>query len=299
MKRHSTLQPNSNTTKGQHKKQPLPHHQKGQYLQDNVMYQAPNELDLQMRFRKLKKELRTIFIALKYQFFKHWSRWFGTTKVPWIKLGVLAMLTYVVFKKDMQFQFNMKSPLNLFSGEQAGNINQNAKTAYAQTISWNDTGNPFAPASPEMLADKPTADYIKRFKNTAVGEMHKYGIPASIKMAQALIESRAGNSRLATQNNNHFGMKCFSKKCSKGHCTNFLDDHHKDFFRKYGSPWDSWRAHSLLLTGKRYKGLQKHGKDYEKWAVGLKAAGYATDKKYHTKLIAMIKKYKLYELDKL
>ena len=95
--------------------------------------------------------------------------------------------------------------------------------------------------------------YVDRFANVAQVEMKKYGIPASIKLAQGLIETNAGESRLSTKNNNHFGMKCFSKKCKKGHCSNFSDDTHKDFFRIYKNAWESYRSHSELLAGKRYK----------------------------------------------
>jgi len=127
--------------------------------------------------------------------------------------------------------------------------------------------------------------------------MELYGVPASIKMGQALIESRAGTSKLAVNNNNFFGMKCFSKKCGKGHCSNATDDSHKDFFRKYKSVGESFRAHSQLLSGNRYKDLKKHNTDYKAWAKGLKSNGYATDKTYDKKLINVIEKYKLYKLD--
>ncbi len=131
--------------------------------------------------------------------------------------------------------------------------------------------------------------YVKRFVKTAQTEMEKYKIPASITLAQGLLESNVGESRLATQNNNHFGIKCFSKKCKKGHCANFTDDSHKDFFRKYKSTWESFRAHSKLLQAKRYRPLYKlDKKDYKGWAHGLKKAGYATDKKYAPKIIQLI-----------
>ena len=140
--------------------------------------------------------------------------------------------------------------------------------------------------------------YVKRFADVAQAEMHKYGIPASITLAQGLIETNAGDSRLARKNNNHFGMKCFSKRCGKGHCSNFTDDSHKDFFRKYKSSWESYRAHSKLLTGKRYKHLQKlNSKDYKGWAKGLKKAGYATDRRYAEKLINIIEELKLQRFD--
>ena len=140
--------------------------------------------------------------------------------------------------------------------------------------------------------------YVKRFALVAKAEMEKYGIPASIILAQGLIETNAGESKLSVRNNNHFGMKCFSKKCRKGHCSNFTDDSHKDFFRKYKSAWESYRAHSHLLNGKRYKHLKKLGtKDYKGWAKGLRKAGYATDKRYAEKLINLIETLKLDKFD--
>lgn len=133
-------------------------------------------------------------------------------------------------------------------------------------------------------------DYIQRFGPVAVAEMRKFGIPASIILAQGLLESNAGDSKLARQTNNHFGIKCFSTRCKKGHCANFSDDSHKDFFVRYGNVWGSYRAHSSLLkNSRRYAHLfdiDPH--DYRRWARGLAKAGYATDKKYGEKLIAII-----------
>ena len=140
--------------------------------------------------------------------------------------------------------------------------------------------------------------YVNRFADVAQAEMEKYGIPASITLAQGLIETNAGDSRLARKNNNHFGMKCFSKRCGKGHCSNFTDDSHKDFFRKYKSSWESYRAHSQLLMGKRYRHLKKLSpKNYKGWAKGLKKAGYATDRRYAEKLINIIEELKLQRFD--
>ena len=141
-------------------------------------------------------------------------------------------------------------------------------------------------------------DYVKRFAKVAQVESEKYGIPASIKLAQALLESDAGDSRLARSNNNHFGIKCFSRKCAKGHCSNFTDDTHKDFFKKYGSAWLSFRDHSLFLQRKRYRHLKKIPvTDYEGWARGLKEAGYATDRSYSEKLTAIVRTLNLDDYD--
>lgn len=141
------------------------------------------------------------------------------------------------------------------------------------------------------------AAYIDRFHKVAQMEQRKYGIPASIKLAQAILESRSGTSHLAQTANNHFGIKCFRKGCPKGCCTNREDDHHKDFFRNYDTAWESWRSHSQLLTGKNYRHLLKHGTDYKAWAHGLKEVGYATDERYAYRLIDLIEKYGLNEYD--
>jgi flagellum-specific peptidoglycan hydrolase FlgJ len=155
-----------------------------------------------------------------------------------------------------------------------------------------------APAAPSMLNEADVKRYVAEYQNIAIKEMHQFGIPASVSMAQGLIESRCGESSLSTKNNNHFGLKCFSKNCKKGHCSNFTDDSHKDFFKKFGSPTDSWREHSLLLTQGRYKSLHDLDKDnFEAWANGLQRLGYATDNDYANKLITIIEQYNLSELD--
>lgn len=142
-------------------------------------------------------------------------------------------------------------------------------------------------------------DYIKRFSPVAKAEMKKFGIPASITLAQGLLESDAGGSRLARKANNHFGIKCFSKSCRKGHCLNFTDDSHKDFFRNYNNVWESYRAHSLFVQRKRYAHLlDLKPSDYKGWAKGLSKAGYATDKRYADKLIDLIEILKLHQYDK-
>lgn len=171
-----------------------------------------------------------------------------------------------------------------------------------------------ADAAPNMAKisgdrEKLNREYIRRFQRTAIEEMKKFGIPASISLAQGILESGAGTSTLSLPKevvhpktkrpgaNNHFGMKCFSKKCKKGHCMNFTDDHHKDFFRIYNNAWESWRAHSQMLSSGRYTTLKKYGKDYRNWAYGLKKLGYATDRNYAEKLIGIIEEYKLQRID--
>lgn len=145
--------------------------------------------------------------------------------------------------------------------------------------------------------------YVKRWSHIAVLEQKKFGIPASISLAQGLIESASGTSYLCENGKNHFGMKCFAKghTCKnkhKGDCINRHDDKATDYFRTFDTDWAAWRAHSLLLAGQpRYKKLFQYGNDYKKWAVGLSKAGYATSKKYSGDLIALIEALKLQRFD--
>jgi flagellum-specific peptidoglycan hydrolase FlgJ len=164
------------------------------------------------------------------------------------------------------------------------------------------TTGPSTDLSPASIKDLKGTDikgYIEKCSSAAIEEMDKYGIPASITMAQAIIESRCGTSILAVKSNNHFGIKCFSKTCSNGHCERHTDDHHKDFFVKFKDGKESFRAHSLFLKRPLYAKLFKFGKDYAAWAKGLRECGYATDKTYDKKLIAVIKRYELDRLDNL
>ena len=139
-------------------------------------------------------------------------------------------------------------------------------------------------------------DYIARYKDIAIEEMDKYGIPASIKLAQALLESGNGNSELARSANNHFGIKCTSDW--SGGKTYQDDDRRDDCFRVYKRAEDSFRDHSQFLLRSRYAALFKLDKDdYKGWARGLRAAGYATNPKYADMLISLIERYELYQYD--
>lgn len=151
----------------------------------------------------------------------------------------------------------------------------------------------------EDLSEKGQAmqAYIDRYAPAAVRAMNNYGIPASITLAQGLLESNAGESKLALESNNHFGIKC-RRKCKGCTCRNYTDDDVYDMFRVFDSAWESYEEHSILLTSPRYEHLQKYGKDYKSWAYGLKRAGYATDKTYGQKLIRLIRNLNLERFDK-
>ena len=139
--------------------------------------------------------------------------------------------------------------------------------------------------------------YIENFALYAVEEMEKYKIPASITLAQGLLETGGGQSRLAKEGNNHFGIKC--KENWFGKTMKHTDDAPNECFRVYDSPRQSYEDHSKFLVFRPYyKNLFTFDiKDYKAWAYGLKKAGYATNKKYAEILISKIEKYKLYEFD--
>lgn len=140
-------------------------------------------------------------------------------------------------------------------------------------------------------------NYIYEFADISKEEMLQYGIPASITLAQGILESGAGRGELSNRANNHFGIKCH--KGWEGESVYHDDDEDQECFRKYKDPKYSYRDHSLFLTGRsRYASLFKLGKDdYKGWARGLKKAGYATDPKYPNKLISIIERYNLQQFD--
>jgi hypothetical protein len=141
-------------------------------------------------------------------------------------------------------------------------------------------------------------DYIKKYKSVAIKHMKEYGIPASITLAQGILESGFGNSKLAREANNHFGIKCHNGWTGD---TYYKDDDKKnECFRKYQSAEASFRDHALFLTSyNRYSFLfDLKTTDYKGWARGLKKAGYATNSEYPKKLISLIERYALYEYDK-
>ena len=145
---------------------------------------------------------------------------------------------------------------------------------------------------------KRCALYVAHFAHVARTEQLKYGIPASITLGQALLESDAGQTRLARDFRNHFGIKCFASVCADKHCAPHEDDHPTDFFRTFESNWTSFRAHSEFLQKPRYAAcFSLHPQDYRGWAYALQRAGYATDKAYAVKLIRLIEALELYQYD--
>lgn len=179
--------------------------------------------------------------------------------------------------------------------------NKNTKTERVIISKQKESKTATFPVKKEASADASYNEivsiYIENYSNIAKDEMQLYGIPASITLAQGILESGAGRSGLSRKSNNHFGIKCH--KDWTGERVYHDDDELQECFRKYKDPDISFRDHSLFLTERtRYKDLFKLKKDdYKGWAKGLRKAGYATDPKYPKKLITIIERYKLFKLD--
>ncbi len=254
-----------------------------------------------------------------------WSR-------NWFQLFVSALCLYVVLNKDVSIAFDLNSvgeiaaasslsldgrpqseqrdqalarPAGLKPGGPSGErsegepVDEKGNEFRNLTFILNPTyarRKKIAPAIVEQKLKNCRA-YVDRFAPVARTEMQKYGIPASITLAQGLLESDAGDSRLARESNNHFGIKCRAK-CRGCTCRNYSDDDIYDMFRVFESAWKSFREHSILLNSSRYRHLLRLDRhDYQGWAHGLKKAGYATDKRYAHKLIRIIDALELTRYD--
>lgn len=148
----------------------------------------------------------------------------------------------------------------------------------------------------EGKGENPYLDYVERYADLAVRHQAEYGIPASITLAQGLLESAAGRSRLATGGNNHFGIKCHDTWT--GDTMLRSDDAPNECFRVYASAEESFDDHARFLRGKRYRRLFEFDvTDYASWAKGLRECGYATDPNYASRLITIIERYALYAYD--
>ena len=208
---------------------------------------------------------------------------FFKNEIPYMKQSLLVLITFSI----------LTSSCSLLKKEQ--------KSAPLTQIT--------KPAEPVKNSDKvsttnstliktPAESYIERYKNIAITEMNGSGIPASITLAQGILESGSGNSKLAKEANNHFGIKCATEW--KGETILQDDDNKDDCFRVYKSPEESFRDHTEFLKRKRYASLFELDKnDYRGWANGLKTAGYATNPRYAELLISLVERYDLSRFDRI
>ncbi len=158
----------------------------------------------------------------------------------------------------------------------------------------------FSGSLPATAQNISREEYIRRYKDIAVAHAEKYGIPASIKMAQGILESGWGNGKLAREGNTHFNIKVKASDNWRGAVVYHDDDAPNEAFRAYDTPEESWTDHSEYLdTQPRYDSLFNYSAtDYRSWARGLKNCGYATDPLYAEKLIRVIEDNRLWQLDR-
>ncbi len=246
-------------------------------------YLSFEEITLSVILKKILFEFKKMLISLKARFPHSPIGIFKDMRLPWLKIGLLLFIVFIMMKKDFQFSIHMQAPTNA-----AADDKEKRASSFAAQDQMNlgalpvheDKNKAFIPASLKQLDENDTKAYIKRFSKVAVAEMKKYGIPASVKMAQALIESWAGNNPYTKKSNNHFGVPMS--------------------ITTYDSAWENWRAHSLFMQNDpTFKKAFKNGFDYKKWAKDLKKYNYSKDKKYDDKLIEVIEKYKLNLLDQI
>jgi flagellum-specific peptidoglycan hydrolase FlgJ len=198
------------------------------------------------------------------------------------KSGFL-LLAILVFSACAPHRMTASSNVNTVGDREAHRNNQEIQAEHREAIN--------------NYQSYTSLQYIERFKAIAIQEMNLYGIPASITLAQGLYESGSGNSELAKNANNHFGIKCTSDWKGKSYYKD--DDNKNDCFRVYDRPEDSFRDHSNFLKRKNYAHLFELDKnDYQGWAYGLKSAGYATNPRYPQLLIGIIQKYNLDQYDR-
>ncbi|MEM1216056.1 MAG: glucosaminidase domain-containing protein [Bacteroidota bacterium] len=200
-----------------------------------------------------------------------WQPWM----MPALKVSLLFGAFLYVMQCDISLTIELKAPFGDSETTAQQMSNSEQQFGFAQTVGFGK-GKKKHPTQQLDFAATDVDAYLERFGQLAQAEMSKFRIPASIKMAQALLESQAGQSIAAKVDNNHFGAPLQGPS--------------------YESAWRNWREHSLLLVN-RFEQLQKHGLDYRAWARGLEQAGYSHHDNYANQLLELIDRFHLEQLD--
>ncbi len=223
---------------------------------------------LQEVLHRLSVGLKKLLTALRF----HWhhlpvGQW-QLDRLPWFKIALATLAFFILTRKNIQFSINMRSPLSGFSDDRRAEDN-------AEQMS---LAQPIALMEPAARISKEQAEaYIHRFAKVARAEQAKYGIPASLKMAQALYESRAGQSVGTRNRHNHFGLPLAQ--------------------RLFDSAWENWRAHSLMLA-RQYPELAERQASAAAWADALQQSEWAAkDPRYGQSLLKLIDEFNLQALD--
>jgi len=256
-------------------------YQRQQTMKQGSEYISLEDITLGMVLRKLRYLLvHKVWVLVKYQFHRLTFGLFEQMRFPWFKLGFLALAIFVLTKKNLHFTIDMKAPLaGMLKGSEQAQPTANNEFNLAQAVNLREdkaTAYPFVEV--EHLNTKKVQAYIDRFAKVAGVEQQKFGIPASIKMAQGILESQAGELPETRATNNHFGMPM------AGHA--------------YNSAWENWRLHSEWMTraDSPFAELKNHGMNIEKWANGLQELNYSHDPAYAEKLLKIIRLYQLEQL---
>jgi hypothetical protein len=216
-------------------------------------------------------------MAARAKFHDVTGGFFSQFNIPWFKIIVIAAATYVLMYKNLNFNVKLNTPPPTTVTEQT------SMNFVKQTV-------PLAPLLAED--DRLNRLYIERFRVVAVTEMKRFNIPASVKMAQAILESKAGQSLPAKKLRNHFNLPCGVLQA--GNCTETTDG----IYKKFDSPWESWRVHSEYLAQGKFAELFSIGNDYRAWATRLQELGYSNDEQYAQKIVQLIEAYDLAVLDR-
>lgn len=248
------------------------------------------EISWKQLLLKVLVTLRVPFIAAKHQFLTYVKNYWKTRPFPWFRVALTLLFVYVFFQKDMRFNINMGAPPAILSEEENKVSSKLTMGNFAQTASYSKKKT-----NTVQLDAVNVEAYIRRFRKVALVEMNKFGIPASIKMGQAILASHAGKNSLALQYNNHFATTCNGGD----NCQDIRIGDQTAMVNTYQSAWESWRSHSQLLSSPAYAHLKTHNKNYKEWAKGLESAGYGNGNSYSQQLIQVIETYQLNQLDNL
>jgi len=231
-------------------------------------YHNPEGFSLIKAGRRFFLGLQQIGVAIRYFFFYRQTQLVRFQQKTWVRLLVLALIFIYIFGKDgISLPFSGQASIAGREEERMGLLGPFAKQGENAF---------YRSATVRQLEDQKVREYIKRFNKIARFESQRFGIPASILLAQAISESWAGEHPAAIEGNNHFG-RIFSD-------------------RNYSSAWENWRTHSIWMK-RRYPDMLESKRDYERWAKALQKSGYSPQRRYAKTLIAIIEKYHLYTLD--
>jgi flagellum-specific peptidoglycan hydrolase FlgJ len=230
--------------------------------------------------RRLFSGIKLIWIAFRYR----WKRANGNTRVggfriPWIQIALAGIVVFLVTQKDIRFSVNLKAPLGGNFSESEGiatNVSKVERFGLGEMLPFGRKNKSAAAVSVEALDPSAVDGFLKRFSRVAVAEMRKFGIPASVKLAQGILESQAGRLPDNRKDNNYFGAPLSGED--------------------YISAWENWRAHSILLREK-YPNLFEGAFGYKQWAKGLEKSGYNSSGNYAENLVRIIEQYQLEKLD--